>query len=205
MDNLDIKNIAFGASLVALLDLIIIVLVKTETILKYIERIKEVFRLDYRSRAKRIDDEKRLLKKYQAVAQERIRLTFTSTELWDCEWVWSWSDNFEPENIRGFCTGNIDQKDGASYSFECNHPVNFGFAKGPEDKAYAYVYVGIYCSYGSGIWPHKESRAYFEIPTDNENIDPEKLIIERVKTAINSEKDKKVVREINKLRWQFWK
>lgn len=37
MDNLDFGNIAIGATIVAIFNLAIVILVKTETILKYIE------------------------------------------------------------------------------------------------------------------------------------------------------------------------
>ena len=106
MNNLDFSGIAIGATIVALLNLIIIVLVKTETILKYVERIKGVIKLDYRSRAKRIDDEIRLLKKYEAVAKERVRRSFVSFEKWNCRWTWNWSEDFEPTNLNGHFIGN---------------------------------------------------------------------------------------------------
>jgi hypothetical protein len=125
--------------------------------------------------------------------------------LWECDWVWSWSENFEPINIRGFCTGNTGRKSGDSYTYECNHPVSFSFAKGPDKQLYGLVYVGIYCTRGEGSWPHGENRAYFEVPANDDDSDPEKIILEHVVKAIKSEKDQKVAREVNKLRWQFWR
>ena len=100
MDNLSYENIAVGAVIVGVLNLIIIVLVRTETILKVVERIKGIIKLDYKSRAKRSDDEVRISKKHVSVAKERIRHSFIAMEKWDCKWVWNWSSELKP--MRGF-------------------------------------------------------------------------------------------------------
>jgi hypothetical protein len=91
IDSLDFGNIAIGASIVGLLNLLIVVLVKTETILKSVERIKASIRLDYRARVKRSDDESRLFKRYEDIARERIRRTFVSFSRYGCQWTWDWT------------------------------------------------------------------------------------------------------------------
>jgi len=96
MGNLSFGNIAIATVIIGVLDLLIVVLVRTETILKAVERIKGVIRLDYKSRAKRSDDEIRISKKHELVARERVRNSFISKELWNCRWTWNWSKDLEP-------------------------------------------------------------------------------------------------------------
>jgi hypothetical protein len=81
MENLDIARIAIGAVLVEVFNLAIILLIKTETILKIVERIKGIVGLDYKSRAKRSEDDVRMSKKHAQVARERVRHAFVTMEL----------------------------------------------------------------------------------------------------------------------------
>ena len=101
MDNLDFGNIAIGVSIVGVLNLLIVILVKTETILNSIERIKSIIRVDYKTRVKRSDDELRLLKRYEQIARERIQKTFVSFSAYGCRWTWNWTADLEPQNIKG--------------------------------------------------------------------------------------------------------
>lgn len=104
MENLHIGNFAIATFIVGIFDLVIVMLVRTETILKAVERIKGIIKLDYKSRAKRSDDEIRISKKHELVARERIRNHFISMEIWGCKWTWNWSKELEPINIKGYCT-----------------------------------------------------------------------------------------------------
>jgi hypothetical protein len=106
MNNLTIGNVAIATVIIGVLDLIIVILVRTETILKAIERIKGIIKLDYKSRAKRSDDEIRIFKKHELVARERVRHSFLVGWEWNCKWTWTWSENLEPINIKGYCTGD---------------------------------------------------------------------------------------------------
>jgi hypothetical protein len=125
MNNLDFGNIAIGALIVGFLNLVIVILIKTETILKYVERIKSVIRLDYKARAKRSDDEIRIFKKHELVARERVRHSYVSAIMWNCKWTWSWSDEFEPINIKGYCLGDRKYEPYEGWlTFKCDHPVN---------------------------------------------------------------------------------
>jgi len=80
MENLHIGNIAITTVIIGILDLVIVMLVRTATILKAVERIKGIIRLDYKSRAKRSDDEIRISKKHELVTKERIRNSFIIME-----------------------------------------------------------------------------------------------------------------------------
>ena len=80
MENLHIGNIAIATVIIGILDLVIVMLVRTATILKAVERIKGIIRLDYKSRAKRSDDEIRISKKHELVTKERIRNSFIIME-----------------------------------------------------------------------------------------------------------------------------
>src|SRR3972149_1412191 len=203
MNNLDFSGIAIGATIVALLNLIIVVLVKTETILKYIERIKGALRLDYRSRAKRIDDEIRLLKKYEAVAKERVRRSFVSVEKWDCKWTWNWSDEYEPVNITGHCVGN--KSDISGKTFECNHPVqSFFLEQTSDEKERGMARVALLCSQ-EGDYPHKQLRAEFAVRASVwVNHSAKEAFESFIRKAIDAERDIRIAREIRFLRWQFW-
>jgi hypothetical protein len=204
MNNLDYSGIAIGATIVALLNLIIVVLVKTETIIKYVERIKGALKLDYRSRAKRIDDEIRLLKKYETIAKERVRKSFVTGVQWNCNWTWNWNDDFEPVNVRGYCIGNAS--DGIFESFDCDHPVQAYFVvQTPEEKKRGFARVGIYCSQ-VGILPHKQLRAHFEIDDAiHQELPAESIIGDLIKKAIITDRDTKIAHEIKVLRRQFWR
>jgi hypothetical protein len=206
MNNFDFGNMALGAAIVGFLDLIIVILVKTETILTSVEKIKSILKLDYRSRAKRNEDEVKLLKKYNSVAQERVRQTFTSINLWDCNWTWNWNQNFMPVEIRGFCTGNKGYNVNMEFTFyECNHPVYPAFAAGPEKRLNGYTYLGIYCT-DEGVKPHKQSRAYFEVPIERKKqTSPQEICIDFLEKAIMTERDKRIAQEIKKMQWQFWR
>ena len=126
MDNLSFENIAIGTVIVGILNLIIVILVKTETILKYIEKVKGVIGLDYKDRAKRSDDELRITKKHLLVAKDRVRHSFIRMKKWNCSWVWNWSEEFEPINIKGYCLGDKFQItiDKIIMPYSCNHPID---------------------------------------------------------------------------------
>jgi hypothetical protein len=204
MDNLDISGIAIGATIVALLNLIIVVLVKTETILKYVERIKGILKLDYRSRAKRIDDEIRLLKKYETVARERVRRSFVAFEQWDCKWTWNWSDEFEPINVTGHCVGNKSKY--SELRFECSYPVQaYYLVQTPEEKKRGFIRLAVLCGQ-EGVLPHKQLRAKFAVTqSTSETLTAREAFESLLRKAIDSERDIRVAREIRFLRRQFWR
>jgi hypothetical protein len=205
MDNLDFGNIAIGAVIVAVFNLAIVVLTKTETILKVVERIKRVVRLDYKGRAKRSTDEVRLFKRHAEVARERVRHSFVTMELWRCKWTWNWSENLEPINIKGFCLGDD--------LFECNHPVYPYYV--PVDGALRHTEartIGVTCSNpvtrlqtkGVADRIHNRTRHVFEVirePASNSD-NTFNTIISR---SILSERDLRIANEIKKLRLQFWR
>jgi hypothetical protein len=195
MDNLDFGNIAIGVSFVGVLNLLIVILVKTETILNSIERIKSIIRVDYKTRAKRSDDELRLLKKYEQIAYERIGKTFVSFTEYGCRWTWNWTADLEPKNIKGRCS-------------ECGQPVYAHFAKGPIKKSQrldTLIYVGLYCSGGN-----KEvcgnNRSYFHVlESENEDLSPDEIIGKILKETITGERTKRIAKEVKKLQTQFWR
>jgi len=195
MENLSFKHIAIGIILVEVFNLVIVLLTKTETILKVVERIKGVIRLDYKSRAKRSDDEVRISKKHAQVARERVRHTFITVKLWNCKWAWNWSDSFELINIKGYCVG-----DKRTYiNFECNHPVSVDIFYRRDNRNA----VGIICAQ-KGHPPHNQIRAEFELESDDE-LDADIVFHSIISKAILSERDLKVANEIKKLRLQFWR
>ncbi len=193
MGNLDFGNIAIGASIVGLLNLLTVILVKTETILKLVERIKAIIRLDYKARAKRNDDEFRLLGKYEQVSHVRIQKTFVSFFEYGCRWTWDWNSSFEPQNIKGRCAA-------------CGQPIYAHFAKGPKkkkDRLSTLIYVGVYCSSEK-----KEctNRAYFNVlESENNNLSADEIVNKIIYNTILSERTKRISNEVQKLRWQFWR
>ncbi len=211
MENLDFGNIAIATVIVGVLNLAIVVLTKTETILKIVERIKGVVGLDYRNRAKRSDDEIRISKKHAQVARERVRHSFITMELWNCRWTWNWSDSFEPINIKGYCLGDVGiNSDNLRLFFRCNHPVEVFYLK-PEKDFYGreiksgFRKFGIFCSQ-EGESPHKQMRAEFDVSKDiAENNQPEELFQPIILKRILSERDLRIAKEIKKLRLQFWR
>lgn len=201
---MDFSNIAVGATIVGILDLLIVVLVKTETILKYVEKIKQPLRLDYRSRAKRADDEIRILGKHKALARERVRHTFISMRLWHSQWIWDWSDDLEPIDIKGYCTGWEDSN--GTTLLECGHPVFIAFAQGPADELQGFEHVGIYCSRGEDDTLHRRGRDYFEVPTpDEKTFTASEIVEELLRKAIIAERDLRIAAEVRKLGLQFWR
>jgi len=194
MDNLDFGNIAIGASIIGVLNLLIVVLVKTETILKSVERIKAIIQLDYRARAKRSDDELRLLNKYEQIARERVRKTFTSFTEYGCYWIWEWTVDSEPKNIQGRC-------------YECEQPVYAHFAKGPSKskRLDTLVYVGLYCSSDDNE-ACGTNRSYFQVlKSENRNLSADAIVDKIVLDTIISERTKRIIKEVKKLQSQFWR
>ncbi|MBK9926997.1 MAG: hypothetical protein IPP66_17130 [Anaerolineales bacterium] len=216
MENLTIGNIAVATVIVGILDLVIVVLVRTETILKAVERIKGVIQLDYKSRAKRSEDEIRISKKHELVAKERVRSSFVIMNLWDCKWTWNWSKDFEPINIKGFCIGDseYDRILGKTYRIECDQPVNpyYLFPQQDADDKVKNEYekstmgtLAIVCS-NSSTYIHKPYRAKFEILKSTISKQNSTVTFdEYISKAILSERDLRVAKEIQKLNWQFWK
>ncbi len=202
MENLDFGNIAIGAVIVGVLNLAIVVLTKTETILKIIERIKGIVGLDYRNRAKRSDDELRIMKKHEQVARERVRHSFVTMERWDCNWNWNWSEDFEPINIKGYCIGDRwvnPELYGTDKVFECSHPVSVDLYQRKGKP----MLLCIVCSQ-EGVYPHRQFRA--EFATDStfaEN--PDEVFQPIISKAILSERDLRIAKEIKRLRGQFWR
>jgi hypothetical protein len=211
MENLDFGGIAAGAVIVGAFNLVIIMLTKTETILKVVERIKGVIRLDYRSRAKRSADELRIAKKHASVANERVRQSFVTMKLWRCRWTWNWSENFEPINIKGYCLGDV----GLEYHIQnfysaCNHPVAAYYTK-LKKNVYgrviedAWKSVGVFCTKGGEIG-HEQQRAEFDVTNFvYENLTPDEAFEPMIAKAILSERDLRIANEIKKLRLQFWR
>jgi len=212
MNNLDFGNIAIGAIIVGFLNLVIVILIKTETILKYVERIKSVIRLDYRARAKRSEDEVRIFKKHEMVARERVRHSYITDTMWNCKWTWNWSDKLEPINIKGYCLGDkgkdfLDRP----ISFECSHPVSayYLFPQVEEGKPAPspsnFITLAILCSQ-DGCRPHRQQRAEFEIlKSVTQEMNSEKAFEPIISKAIMSNRDVKIAQEIRKLRLQFWR
>jgi hypothetical protein len=191
MEYLHVGNIAIATVIVGILDLVIVMLVRTETIVKAIERVKEIIKVDYKSRAKRSNDELRLLKKHEQIARERVRKTFISFTQYGCKWTWEWATELDPKQIIGRCAN-------------CGQPVYSHYARGPAKKSERLdelTYVGLYCSGG------KESecgnRAYFESKTGS--IPPNEIVDRILQETIISERAKRVAKEIKKLRFQFWR
>jgi hypothetical protein len=212
MNNLDFGNIAVGAIIVGFLNLVIVILIKTETILKYVERVKSVIRLDYKSRAKRSDDEVRIFKKHELVARERVRHTYITDTIWNCKWTWNWSEKLEPINIKGYCVGDKgrDFLDKPIY-FECNHPVNPYYLFPKEEKGKAppppsnFTTLAIFCSQ-DGYHPHRQKRAEFEVAKSiTQEVNSEQAFQPIISKTILSNRDVKIAREIWKLRLQFWR
>jgi hypothetical protein len=195
MDNLDFGNIAIGVSIVGILNLLIVMLVKTETILNSIERIKSIIRVDYKTRAKRSDDELRLLKKYEQIAYERIKKTFITFTVYGCRWTWNWTTDLEPKNIKGRCC-------------ECEQPVYAHFAKGPTKKSQrldTLIYVGLYCpSYDKEVCGN--SRSYFHaLESENEDLSADEIVNKILIETIVGERTKRIAKEVKKLQMQFWR
>jgi len=205
MENLTFGNIAVATVIVAFLDLVIVVLVRTETILKAIERIKGVIRLDYKNRAKRSDDEIRISKKHELVAKERVRSAFIAMTLWDCKWTWNWSKDFEPINIKGFCLG----KEVRATKLDCNYPVKPFYVVSPEDKTTALINESNFktlvlrCSNNTNKL-HTLNKAEFEMPTKS-NGSADIAFNELISNSILSERDLRITKEMKKINWQFWK
>jgi hypothetical protein len=192
MNNLDFGSIAIGAVIVAFLNLLIVVLAKTETLLKSVERIKQIIRLDYRARIKRSDEEIKLLKKYSNIAATRTRFTFCSFSRFGCVWTWEWApDKDEPINIKAEC----------GY---CDQPIYVHFAKGPENHLSTLSYVGIYCSSKCDDEYHRKNRAYFEVSSSIKG-NAEAIVNYLVKEAILSEQTTRIAKVIKSLRRQFWR
>jgi len=205
MENLSFKHIAIGIILVEVLNLVIVLLTKTETILEVVERIKGVIRLDYKSRAKRSDDEVRISKKHAQVAKERVRHSFVTMEIWRCKWTWNWSESLEPINIKGFCLGDV--------GFECSHPVYAYYLEGIPSNPNART-ISITCSNpvtqstdeGVVTSIHNRHRHVVEVlksvTKEDNSYDAFNVIISR---SILSERDLRIAKVIKKLRLQFWR
>lgn len=212
MNDLDFSNIVVGAMIVGFLNLVIVILIKTETILKYVERIKSVIRLDYKSRAKRSDDEIRTYKKHELVARERVRHSYITDKMWNCKWTWNWSENLEPINIKGYCLG--DRKKNIFneiVSFECNHPVHpyYLFPKEGKDEDPSlpsnFITLAVFCSQ-DGHPPHRKLRADFEVLRSiTQEVNSDQAFQSIISKAILSNRDVKIAGEIRKLRFKFWR
>jgi hypothetical protein len=194
MDNLNIGHIAAAVVIVEFFNLAIILLTKTETILKIVERIKKVVGLDYKSRAKRSDEEIKIAKRHSQVARERVRHSFISVKLWGCNWFWNWSDDLEPINIKGFCS-------------TCNYPVDVYYYypdnESPEAK---FRSIGIACSSPENSEMHNQLRSQFEVakPLTLTHSSGE-LFQPFITKAIISERDTLIANQIDELRKQFWR
>jgi len=205
MENLDIGQIAIIVIVVQIFDLVILLLTKTETILKILDRIKGLVGLDYRKRAKRADDEIRISKRHELVARDRVRHSFVTMALWRCKWTWNWSENLEPINIKGFCTGDA--------GFECSHPVYADYLEGIANSPNTRT-IGITCSNpvtrlqnkGAADSIHNRTRHVVEVlksvTKEDNSYDAFNTMISK---AILSERDLRIAKEIRKLRLQFWR
>lgn len=214
MENLQIGNIAIATVIIGVLDLIIVILVRTETILKAVERIKRVIKLDYKSRAKRSDDEIKLSKKYAQVARERVRNSFVSMVLWNTKWTWNWSDDLQPINIIGFCIGDVGRNFlGNMEEFYCEHPVTFIYYQKSHNLPNSDVpLVGITCSNPSEqpidakltVNIHQKVRHTFEVKHEvYHNKSAEEAFHEIISKAIISQRDKNILQEITTIKKQF--
>jgi hypothetical protein len=212
MDNFDYSNIAIGAVIVGLLNLLIVVLIKTETILKYVEKIKAIIRLDYKSRAKRSDEEIKILKKHELVAREKVRHSYVTDNIWGCKWIWNWSANLEPINIRGYCLGDKKQDILDRWEiFECNHPVDAYFllpqVQEEHENALSskFIKLAILCSQ-DGHYPHRQKRAEFDVlKTETQDSTAWEVFEPIIIKKILGKRDVKIVQEMRKLKLKFWK
>lgn len=169
-----------------------IMLTKTETILKVVERIKGVVGVNYKHRAKRSDDELKISKKHALVAKERVRHSFVTMELWGCKWT-NWSDNFQPINIKGYCSN-------------CGHPVVGYYLIPPDDELEPPVArtLGITCSKTDAL--HEQVRAKLDILRNITKTKSSSAALDEViSNAIISECNLRIAKEIKKLRLQFWR
>lgn len=212
MDNLSFENIAIGAGIVGVLNLIIVTLVKTETILKYVEKIKGVIGLDYKDRAKRSDDELRISKKHSLVARERVRNSFITMDKWRCKWVWNWDDDLHPINIKGYCTGDTYTDLGYSTTFKCDHPVEPYYyfpieeTNESDDTKKHFRRLGITCLNDTKHYIHISIRESFDIlRTISENYNSAEAFEPIITKAIIAERDSLIAKEIKILRNQFWR
>lgn len=203
MDNLSFENIAIGATIVGILNLIIVVLIKTENILIYIEKIKGILRINYRSRIKRADEEIKLLKKYNTIARERVKHQFIVMDKWDCTWSWNWSDDLDPINIKANCSGNISKT--GNYTYYCSHPVQPAFLEIESQKDTNKITLGIYCTQ-NGEYPHEKFRASFDVwRSEVAGLSAEQAVENIITKAILTKRDLLIASETSKLRKQFWR
>lgn len=163
--------------------------------------------IGYRSRAKRGNDEVRLLGRYERIAKERMQSSFVSMVLWNCRWTWDWSDDLEPTNIQGHCLGRKGLRELIDRKFDCNYPVRGAIIKHSGKQIAGINDVGIVCIRGKS--PHHESlRAVFQDVRISGMASPDEVnnaIETEVKKAIINERNLKITREIRKLRLQPWR
>lgn len=212
MENIDFGNIAVATLIVGILDLAIIVLVRTETILKAVERIKGLIRLDYKSRAKRSDDEIRITKKHELVARERVRTNFVTAETLGCKWVWNWSKELTPQEIRGYCLGHKDENLlNRPLGYQCNLPVEpYYLIPKPIDEPASdpsvFRSLVLYCSNNNPEIIHQRERAEFQFlksVTNTQNAN--ELFSQIITKFIMTERDLRIAKEIKKLHRLFWR
>lgn len=199
MENLSVGNIVLLTAFVTeLFTLIILVLTKTETILIAVEKIKGVIGLAYKDRAKRSDDEIRLFKKHEQVARERIKHSFVTMEKLDTKWVWNWNENFQPINIKGYCTGDYYKNN----HYLCEYPVNFEITEG-ENNVHS---IWLECSKSTDSDIHTQLRSVLELPSaDYKYFRAEDVFEPIISKAILTERDLRIASEIKKIKKQFWR
>lgn len=200
MDNLDFGNIAIATVIIGFLNLVIVVLTKTETILKIVERIKGVVGFDYKGRAKKSADEIRMMKRRSEEARERVRHSFIHMKKWGCIWTWNWSEDLVPINIKGFCTGKR-----AYSSNACNYLV-YGYYHFPDKSENSNLAtIGISCTNNERL-SHRPIRAEFEVfMMETEGKTAEEALNAILSKTILAERDFVIAEEIKKLQKKFWR
>jgi len=130
------------------------------------------------------------------IAEERIRTEFSSMKLWGCKWVWNWSSEFEPVNIRGFCTGDDNPLKILIKDMRCDYPVDVKVMKRYGEHIAGVNDIGLVCTRSETPY-HKPLRATFtdvRISEMASTREIEKIVISRLKEVILNHRDEKIKR-----------
>jgi hypothetical protein len=161
----------------------------------------------YSSRSKRSLDEKRLLPKYELLAKERVRNSLTSMKLWNCTWTWEWSNNLDPENIQGHCSGGRSIRGLLNKRYACDYPVRGGLVKHSGKPIAGLNDIGIICTREKNQY-HDPLRAVFRDVRISGMASYEEInavVSNEVKKAIIEKRNQLIIYEIKKMRFQPWR
>ena len=138
----------------------------------------------------------------EMMAKERVRLAFRSMKLWKCKWVWNWSPNLEPTDIRGYCAGGDGILKLISRKFRCDYPVEGKIIRRYGEQIAGVNDVGIVCRKEKSAY-HNPLRAVFRdvrISGMASRAEINSVIQGELKKVINQERDRRIRWEMKKLR-----